>query len=103
MPAPDANLAEYCGNRGLTLLVDNGYNSLTNLNKITPSANAVHSEINKASFKSNSSSQATVWLKGFLNPGKTSLYEFEVKTNGEAILYLSSDSTSANKVKNCIF
>ena len=99
VPEPDAAVADYYGNRGITLLVDNGYKSLANLRTATPSVNATKSEISKASFKSNSSTESTIWLKGFLIPGKTSTYEFTVKTNGEGVLYISTDSTSARKVE----
>lgn len=61
-----------------------------------PSLNAIYNEINKAYFLSNG--PVTVWLKGFLAPGKTSNYEINLVTNGVAVLYMSTDATSANKV-----
>ena len=40
----------------------------------------------------------TAWLKGFINPRKTSMYQLELFSSGDAFLYVSSDEDSANKV-----
>lgn len=98
VPTPDASLPDYSGNRGVNLITDNVYTSLASLKSALPSASAVSSQIDKAYFTTNATTDVTIWMKGFLVLGKTSLYELEVKTNGEAVLLLSTDSTSAKKV-----
>lgn len=89
--------SEYYGNRGINVIVDNVYSS--NLATATPSNAATSNVTNRAAFISSQTGPVTVWLKGFLSPQKDSNYDFTLKTNGQAILYLSTDSTSANKVK----
>ena len=98
VPTPDSSVPDYSGNRGVNLITDNVYTALASLQTATPSASAVSSQTDKAYFNTNATSDVTVWMKGFLVLGKTSLYELEVKTNGEAVLLLSTDSTSAKKV-----
>ena len=95
MPSNEnTNFSEYIGNRGVTLIKDPVYSS--NLATAIPSSRAKYSEINLASYQI--SDTYTVWLKGFLAPKKTSQYEFEIVSYGNSILYISSDSSSANKV-----
>ena len=102
MPSNDnTTFTEYIGNRGITVITDQVYSS--NLQSATPSNNATYSEINMASYQTTSTGTYTVWLKGFLAPGKTSRYEFEIVSNGNAILFISTDSASANKVKSLFF
>jgi len=97
---PASSSSEYSGNRGITLIVDNGVStSSANLATAQPSSSAQFSEINMASYTSSTSGAQTVWLKGFLAPGKTSSYKLSLVTNGVAELYLSTDATSANKAK----
>jgi hypothetical protein len=80
--------------------VDNGIvTSSGNLSSAQPSANALYSQINSASYKSNGIVNQTVWLKGFLAPARTSSYKLTIVTNGVAELYLSTDSTSSNKLR----
>ena len=88
--------SEYIGNRGITAIIDNVYTA--NLQNAIPSNNATYSEINMASYQTAVTGAYTVWLKGFLTPGKTSKYEFEIVSTGTSILYISTDSLSANKV-----
>jgi len=91
---------EYAGNRGITLIVDAGIaTTQSQLAQAVPTANAQYSETQAASYTSTTSGAQTVWLKGFLAPRKTSTYSLSLITNGVGELYLSTDSTAANKVK----
>ena len=56
-----------------------------------------------ASYHYPNSSDVTVWLAGYLAPSVSSDYLFSVATNGYAKFYVSTDSTSANKVKDDFF
>lgn len=96
-PQPNA-AAEYYGGRGITIYIDNFYTS--SLSGATPSLNATMDQLESASYvdDSGTNSPKTVWLKGFFAPAKTSRYSFSIQTSGQAIFYLSSDATSANKV-----
>ena len=97
---PSASSQEYIGNRGISLIVDSGIaTSSASLASAQPSSSAQYSEIYAASYTASTSGAQTVWLKGFLAPGKTSRYKLSLVTNGVAELYLSTDSTSANKAK----
>jgi hypothetical protein len=97
---PSTSSQEYIGNRGITLIVDSGISiSSASLATAQPSSSAQYSEIYAASYTASTSGAQTVWLKGFLAPGKTSRYKLSLVTNGAAELYLSTDSTAANKVK----
>jgi len=97
---PSASSQEYVGNRGITLIVDSGTaTSSASLASAQPSSSAQYSEIYAASYTATTSGAQTVWLKGFLAPRKTSRYKLSLVTNGVAELYLSTDSTSANKAK----
>ena len=100
VPAVGSSSQEYVGNRGITLIEDSGIStSSANLGTAQPTANAQYSELNMASYTASSSGARTVWFKGFLTPGKTSQYKLSLVSNGAAELYLSTDSTSTNKVK----
>ena len=80
----------YYGNRGITTIIDNGvyYATYANLLTAVPSASAQYGETNQAQIKVNG--PATVWLRGFLAPAKTSPYELNLITNGgKALLYVS--------------
>ena len=87
---------EYYGNRGINLIRDNFYTA--DLANAVPSANAVNSIVYKAFFQDTQTIDVTIWLKGFFSPKKDSFYEFSINTNGQAQLFISTDSTSANKV-----
>jgi len=91
-------LNEYPGGRGMVLIRDNILTPFSNLTRVIPSATATLSYMNMASFTDNQFRDVTIWLRGFLEPGKSSRYEFTLNTNGDAILYLSTDSTSSNKI-----
>ncbi len=88
-------MAQYPGDRGINL-----YTSKTLTSSIAssepPSGQPTYTD--QFSFTDNSTSDLTVWFKGFLAPAKTSKYLFEVVTNGQAILRISTDSSSVNKV-----
>lgn len=96
-PTPDQNSHEFSGNRGITLIKDNTYIPFEKLQNATPSALAVVSQLASTSYQS-STRNVTIWMKGYLVPGKTSEYRFELVTNGNAVLFISNDTTSANKV-----
>lgn len=87
--------SEFMGGLGVTLIQDNVYTS--SLDGAQPSANAVYSQINDAQFSTNQTTDITVWLKGYIYISKTSKYDFSITTNGAAVLYLSTDASSANK------
>ncbi len=90
---------EYYGNRGVNLIIDKGVNTpFVNLSTASPTANAILNVTNKFSFNDPQSESVTVWLKGFLSPQKDSLYSFDIQVNGQAVLYLSTDASSTNKV-----
>ena len=99
-PSISTNAAnEYYGNRGMNLIRDNVFTSYANMATATPSANAVNSVIQNATYTDTQSVDVTIWLKGYFSPQIDSSYEFDLNTNGDAaMIYLSTDSTSANKV-----
>lgn len=96
VPQPAAS-TEYYGNRGITLYRDNVYSA--SLASAQPSGSAQMSVLNQASYADTQTTDVTVWLKGFFNPKKSSKYEFSLVTNGQAILYVSTDARSANKAQ----
>lgn len=96
VPQPSI-LNEYYGNRGVTLYRDNIYSA--NLASAQPSSNAQISKLNQASYTDSLGLDVTIWLKGFLNPKKSSSYEFSIETTGQAILSISQDAKSANKAQ----
>ena len=87
--------SEYMGGLGVTLIQDNVFTSSPA--GASPSGNAVYSQLNDARFVTNQTTDVTVWLKGYILVSKTSKYDFSVSTNGLAVLYLSTDASSANK------
>ena len=93
---PNSN--DYYGNRGLFVTIDSGYTNFSRLALATPSANAQMTWLDIASYNYQNSTTATVWLTGYLAPAISSEYLFSLDTNAEAIFYLSTDNTSANKV-----
>ena len=103
VPTPAATPSDNYGNRGINLITEYMYTPFATLQKAMPSAKAVSTQTDRAYYNTSTKSDTTAWMKGYFLPGKSSLYEFEVATNGEAILMLSSDSTSANKVFNYFY
>lgn len=63
----------------------------------SPTASAIKFQLNKASFVDNQTVDVTIWMKGFIVPGKSSSYEFSLITNGSAVLYISDGPNAANK------
>ena len=92
------NQGEYYGNRGINLIKDYIFTPLNNLVTAQPSLNAIKSVINKAAYNTNETSDLTIWLEGYLNPKTSSIYKFNLSTNGVAQLYISNDTNSLNKV-----
>lgn len=88
---------EYYGNRGITMTRDNIYTPFASMATSSPSSNAQTRIIDQASYTDTKSVDVTIWLIGFFNPKKDSTYEFTLNTNSDAQVYLSTDSTSANK------
>lgn len=95
-PKPSSTQTDFPGGMGITVIRDNVYTP--SLTGAVPSANAVYSQLNDANYIDNQTVDATVWLKGYLLPAKTSKYDLSISTTGSAVLYLSTDATSANKV-----
>jgi hypothetical protein len=91
---------DFYGNRGISTTIDsNIFTTFSNLFNATPSSNAAYNVANKAYIKV--SGPVTVWLRGFLAPAKTSSYELSLvigDTNTNALVYLSTNDTSVNKV-----
>lgn len=81
----------YYGNRGITIFTSNTYSA--DLSLARPDD---HKEI-RDQFSYPSGSHKTVWLVGYLIPGKSSQYQFSLSSNGDAKLYLSSDANPNNK------
>ena len=98
---PQTSASEYWGNRGINVIVDNVYSS--DLTTASPSGSATQNVTNQAAYTTAQTSDVTVWLKGFLSPQKDSDYDFSLITNGRGLLFLSSDSTSANMVFSFLF
>lgn len=90
--------AEYYGGRGITVYRDNLLTSSASLSTATPSANAQVSTLNDASYVDTQNVDVTIWMKGYIKPAVSSNYEFSISTNGQAVLMISTDSTSAAKV-----
>ncbi len=93
---------QYPGGRGITVLRDNVLTSFNNLVNVSPSASAKASAqyYDSALYKDSMYRDVTVWLIGYLAPETSSNYQFSLNTNGDAVLLLSNDSTSNNKVIN---
>ena len=89
--------SEYFGNRGINLIKDNVYMQFSQLSSAVPSINSNKTVIDQTVFSDSNSEDITIWLRGFFSPQTDSLYEFIINSNGEAILYLSTDTTLANR------
>jgi hypothetical protein len=97
---PSTLSSQYPGGRGINLIRENVLTSFANLATVSPSAAAEKSFTDQLAYTDSLNTDITVWFKGYLAPGKNSNYEFQFDsiTNGDAILLLSTDATSANKV-----
>ncbi len=98
VPASIASGSDYYGNRGINLITEYVYTPFASLQTAMASTNAVSTQTDRIYYNTSTNLDITLWMKGYLVPGKSSIYEFEVVTNGEAILMLSTDSKSINKV-----
>lgn len=92
---PDTQ-SQFYGNRGINIVSDDVLTSYANLKTAVPGATANFSISSFANYTTTDSVAKTVWISGYLQPAKTSLYEFSVVTNGVAEVYLNVDPT--NKV-----
>ena len=97
VPTPATTASDYYGNRGINLITDPVFTAFAGLQTATPSANSASSTTDRVFYQTNITSPITIWLKGYLKLAKASQYDFEVKTNGDAVVLLSNDSTSAQK------
>lgn len=93
-------LNEFYGNRGINLLIDSIYTTFSNLSTAVPSSNATFSVTNRTVYYDTNKIDVTIWFKGFFSPQTDSFYEFIINANGGAIVYLSTNGTSENKVFN---
>ncbi|CAF1377186.1 unnamed protein product, partial [Adineta steineri] len=87
--------------RGLELYHDSvAYTqaTLSSTNPPSPSSAATHMSIDDASYVSNSSSDETVWIIGFVRISKTAIFTFSLQTNGNGALFLSTDDDPSNKI-----
>jgi len=89
---------EFIGNRGINLVRDNVNTAFASLGSATPSANAKTIWLDELKYIDTDTTDVTVWMQGFLVVAKDSDYLVSVTTNGAAVVYLSTDSTEANKV-----
>jgi hypothetical protein len=89
---------EYYGGRGISGFSDNVLTAFANLDSSLPSANAFNFKLNEAKYQNNQTTDLTVWLRGYLNPQRTSVYEFNLDSNANAKLFISTDKSSLNKV-----
>ena len=96
-----ASRSEFYGNRGINLITEAVFTPMSSLATAQPSSSAQYNVTNLAAYYpvGNQTGDLTVWLIGFLSPQRTSLYELSLVTNNSALLYLSTDATSANKVR----
>lgn len=99
---PSVAQNEYYGNRGITVIRDNVLTANSDLATAIPSANAVTSIASLANYTDTQTVDVTIWIKGFISPARTSLYEFSLVSNGNAVLSVSTDATSANQVNSCV-
>jgi hypothetical protein len=99
---PSTSSNEYSGGRGINLLRDNVLTPFANLSSASPSAAAEKSFTDQLTYTDILNVDVTVWFRGFLSPGKSSNYEFQFDsiTNANAVLLLSTNDSSANKVIN---
>jgi hypothetical protein len=95
---PSQSSSDYIGGLGVSLYVLNQVVALSNQPAGLIAQNAVKSVVTSMSYSGNASS--TICLEGYINPQRTSLYEFSLITNADAkSFYISSDQTAANQVQ----
>jgi hypothetical protein len=84
-------------------LKENIFTSFASLTSATPSANAEKIWLDEFKYDEQNSTSVTIWMSGFIVIARTSPYLFSVNSNGVAVLYVSTDSTEANKVVFILF
>lgn len=72
---------------------------MTSTNPTMPSSAANLSWTDDASYTSQTSTNETVWMIGFLRVPITGTFTFTVKTNGYAALFLSTNDDPTSKIK----
>lgn len=72
---------------------------MTGVNPPMPSTTATRMWTDDASYASNSSTNETVWMIGFIRVPVTATFSFILKINGYGALFLSSDENPVNKIK----
>ena len=80
------------------MLRDNVKLSFGSLVSATPSANAQTIWLDELAYIDPNITDVTVWMSGFLTIARDSDYLISLSTNGVATMYLSTDSTEANKI-----
>ena len=98
-----ASSSDYYGNRGIQVAISNSFTPYALLNTSNPPTNAQVNWLDSASYQYTGKSNVTIWLTGYLAPSVSSDYLFSITTNGFAQFYLSTDSTSSQKVKDIKF
>ncbi|CAM2722167.1 unnamed protein product [Rotaria socialis] len=94
--------SQYQGGRGLQVFSDRIIVSqaiMTSTNPPMPSINANQTWTDDASYVSQSSSNETVWLIGYMRVPTTATFSFILKTNGYGALFLSPNENPINKTK----
>ena len=88
---------DFIGNRGLFAIEQSGGTEIKDLSTSSPN-NSNKKWLGSAYFSSSINGASTVWIEGYVAPMKSAYYLFELSTNGQGILLLSSDNTTDNKV-----
>jgi len=89
------------GGRGFHVFSENKFVDVfqDNTSVSMPSINATQTWSADASIHSSFSSNRTVWLIGYLRSPINATYKFQLETNVNSILYLSTDENPNNKVQ----
>ncbi|CAF1349598.1 unnamed protein product, partial [Rotaria sp. Silwood1] len=99
---PSIGRSQYQGGRGLQVFSDRiivSQISMSSTNPPMPSINANQTWIDDALYVSQSSSNETVWIIGFVRVPTTATFSFILKTNGYGVLFLSSNDSPINRTK----
>lgn len=91
----------FIGGRGFHVFSENIFVDLfqSNINVSMPSRNATQTWSAHASIHSSFSSSQTVWMIGYLRSPINAIYTFQLETNVDSILYLSTDEDPKNRVQ----
>lgn len=63
-----------------------------------PSTNTNGTWIEEAAFSSHYYTSTTVWIIGYLRSSRSVVYTFQLDTNVDSVLFLSTDENPDNKV-----